>query len=353
MPSFRTHRVTELSSERTGLQRVLLDDGSRAYVLTQLTGTVAVGDQVVVNTTAVELGLGTGGWHVVHWNLSRGSLDLPGPDHIMKLRYTSLQVDTGAAETTFDDFEPGGVHGPEPSVNGIPVLVGGLHSQMGVAAVVAKALRPELRISYVMTDGAALPLALSDLVAALRDSGHLDGTVTTGHAFGGDLEAVSLPSGLHLAATRQGADLIICTMGPGVVGTRSALGTTALETASTVMFVDQLGGRPEFIVRASSADPRRRHRAISHHSIRALSMTPVPLEIALPEGKGLTGLIPAPHVPVEVEVPDTGALLRAAGITVTTMGRGPDDDPLFFDVVAAAVVRATGRTTGGDTVQPA
>ena len=42
---------------------------SAAYVLTQLTGAVAVGDRVVVNTTAVELGLGTGGWHVVHWNL--------------------------------------------------------------------------------------------------------------------------------------------------------------------------------------------------------------------------------------------------------------------------------------------
>ena len=54
-------------------------DGERAYVLTQLIGTVAVGDRVVMNTTAVELGLGTGGWHVVHWNLAREAWSEPGP----------------------------------------------------------------------------------------------------------------------------------------------------------------------------------------------------------------------------------------------------------------------------------
>ena len=85
MPSFRSGTVTEILSERPGLQRVLVD-GERAYVLTQLTGDVAVGDDVVMNTTAVELGLGTGGWHVVHWNLNRRELDQPGPGHIMKVR---------------------------------------------------------------------------------------------------------------------------------------------------------------------------------------------------------------------------------------------------------------------------
>ena len=67
VPTFRTATVTALLEERPGLQRVDTDLG-RAYALTQLVGTVAVGDRVVLNTTAVELGLGTGGWHVVHWN---------------------------------------------------------------------------------------------------------------------------------------------------------------------------------------------------------------------------------------------------------------------------------------------
>src|SRR4051794_12298576 len=97
MPSFRTATVTEVLAEREGLQRVDTTAG-RAYVLTQLTGTVEEDDEVVLNTTAVELGLGTGGWHVVHWNLAHRDLDVPGRGHVMKLRYTSLQTDTGVAE---------------------------------------------------------------------------------------------------------------------------------------------------------------------------------------------------------------------------------------------------------------
>ena len=98
MPRFVTRTVISILDERPGLQRVELDDGSRAYVLTALIGPVADGDDVVVNTTAVDLGLGTGGWHVVHWNLSRRGWDAPGPGHVLKLRYTSLQVDSGVAE---------------------------------------------------------------------------------------------------------------------------------------------------------------------------------------------------------------------------------------------------------------
>ena len=124
MPTFRTGTVTELLSERPGLQRVDTDRG-RAYALTQLTGTVAVGDRVVLNTTAVDLDLGTGGWHFVHWNLAREELHEPGPGHIMKLRYTSLQVDAGSAE----EHHPG-----LPSrLDGMPVVVGGLHSQIPVS----------------------------------------------------------------------------------------------------------------------------------------------------------------------------------------------------------------------------
>src|ERR671919_2674472 len=117
MPSFRSGKVARLLVERPGLQRVEVDLGGgpeRAYVLTQLTGTVGVGDLVVVNTTAVDLGLGTGGWHVVHWNLARREWSAPGPGHIMKLRYTSLQVDTGAAEETRPDL-------PE-ALDGLPVV---------------------------------------------------------------------------------------------------------------------------------------------------------------------------------------------------------------------------------------
>src|SRR3954468_20054276 len=151
MPSFRIGAVTEILEARAGLQRVLVDltgEPERAYVLTQLTGSVDVGDRVVVNTTAVELGLGTGGWHVVHWNLSRDEWSEPGPGHIMKLRYTSLQTDTGAGEEQHPDI-PQRLDGP-------PVVIGSLHSQLPGIAIGVREVRPEARISYVMTDGAAL-----------------------------------------------------------------------------------------------------------------------------------------------------------------------------------------------------
>ena len=104
MPRFRTARVRGILEERAGLQRVDTTEG-RAYALTGLTGPVAVGDEVVLNTTGVDLGLGTGGWHVVHWNLAREEWSEPGPGHLMKLRYTSLQVDTGAAELGVDALQ--------------------------------------------------------------------------------------------------------------------------------------------------------------------------------------------------------------------------------------------------------
>ena len=124
MPRFRTARVRGILEERAGLQRVDTTEG-RAYALTGLTGPVAVGDDVVLNTTGVDLGLGTGGWHVVHWNLARSSWDEAGPGHLMKLRYTSLQADTGGAE------EAGEV---PADLGGAPVVACGVHSQLAGGA---------------------------------------------------------------------------------------------------------------------------------------------------------------------------------------------------------------------------
>ncbi len=350
MPSFRTQRVVEILEARPGIQRVGLDDDSRAYALTALIGPVSVGDDVVVNTTAVDLGLGTGGWHVVHWNLAHRHLHLPGPGHIMKVRYTSLQADTGAAEESDAGASAADPDAPLPDLGGVPVLVGSLHSQLGVAAVVVKSLRPDLRVSYVMTDGAALPLAISDLVAGLVGRGLLDGTVTAGHAFGGDLEAVSVPSAIHLAVERQRADVVICAMGPGVVGTASPLGTTATEVASIVIAAQALGARPVVMCRASSADPRERHHGLSHHTRTALHLTPIPVDVVLPPELGAEAAALAPHRAQVVDPPDVGAMLRDVDLRITTMGRGPDVDPLFFRAAAAAACHAVSSVGMSDTV---
>jgi Protein of unknown function (DUF3866) len=322
MPRFRTATVTEVLAERPGLARLATDAG-RAYALTDLTGPVAAGDRVVLNTTAVDLELGTGGWHVVHWNLARDGWDGPGPGHIMKLRYTSLQADTGAAEEDHPDL-PG-------TLGGVPVVACSLHSQVAVVAAVVHHLRPDARVAYVMTDGAALPLALSDLVHALRERGVVAATVTAGHAFGGDLEAVAVPSALALARHVVGADVVVVGMGPGVVGTASPLGTTAVEVAGVVDAASAMGARVALCCRASGADPRPRHRGVSHHVRTILGLAAVRPEVPLPAA--LAGEVVGATV---VDGPDPAAVLDGLGLTVTTMSRGPADDPPFFAAAASA-----------------
>lgn len=324
MPRFATATVTEVLMERPGLQRVVTDQG-RAYVLTALTGPVAAGDDVVLNITAVELGLGTGGWHVVHWNLARSEWGEPGPGHIMKLRYTSLQADTGAAEEEHPDLPR--------SLDGMPVVVCGLHSQVPVVAVSLLAAAPQARIVYVMTDGAALPIALSDLVVDMVANGLVAATITAGHAFGGDLEAVSVPSALTLARHVLEADVVIVGMGPGVVGTGSALGTTSVEVASILDAAAALDGRPVMAVRMSDGDDRDRHRGVSHHSSTAMALTRSRVIVPLPvEEPG----VDERHDVRVVEPPAVAELLVDAGLKVTTMGRGPDADPLFFAAAGVA-----------------
>jgi len=330
VPSFHTATVTGVLEAREGLQRVDTDAG-RAYVLTQLVGAVAVGDRVVLNTTAVELGLGTGGWHVVHWNLERDELVQAGPGHIMKVRYTSLQCDTGAAEEDLD---------VPTELGGRPVVVGTLHSQVPIVAASFLDRRPDARVVYVMTDGAALPMALSDLVVAMRDAGLVHGTVTAGHAFGGDLEAVSVPSALALAVHALEADLVIAAMGPGVVGTGATLGTTAVEAAAVLDAAAALGGRPILCVRASGADARERHRGASHHVTTVLDLARSRVTVATVPGAGLHR---DDHDVVVTEPVPVTDWLAGRGVRVTSMGRDASDDPLFFATAAAAgVVAAAG-----------
>jgi hypothetical protein len=338
MPAFHTGTVRRILAERRGLQRITCDlsaagrgDDERAYVLTSLVGDVAVGDRVVVNTTAVDLQLGTGGWHVVHWNLERSSFVDAGPGHIMKLRYTSLQADTGSAEE----------HDPDVATDleGLPVVVCGLHSQMAAVALAFHAARPESRLVYVMTDGAALPIALSDLVAGLVSQGVLASTLTAGNAFGGEHEAVTVASALTLARHRLDADAAVVAMGPGVTGTGSKLGTTAIEVAAILDTVVALDGYPILALRTSDGDHRDRHRGVSHHSATALELcrSSVTVASATPVD------VDARHRVEIVEPPDMAGLVRASDLPVTTMGRGPDEDPAFFAAAGAAGLLAARR----------
>ncbi len=351
MPSFRSGKVTQLLMERPGLQRVEVDLGDgpeRAYVLTQLTGTVGVGDQVVVNTTAVELGLGTGGWHVVHWNLERDGWAERGPGHIIKGRYTSLQADVGSAEEHLSELAE------VESVDGMPVVAAALHSQLPAAAVAFKEQEPDARLAYVMTDGAGLPLALSDLAFALRERGLIDATITCGHAFGGDYEAVSIFSALAVARHVAGADAVVVAMGPGIVGTNTRLGFSGMEVGSILDAAVALGGQPIACLRVSFADPRARHTGLSHHTRTALRLAcRERVVVAVPRLGGdedarlradLTDAgIDRRHDLVEVTPPDVLGLLAEHGLEVVSMGRPAADDPALFLAAGAAGALAADR----------
>jgi hypothetical protein len=355
VPQFKTGKVERVLEERTGLQRVEVDlDGhpERAYVLTQLTGRVDAGDPVVVNTTAVDLGLGTGGWHVVHWNLARDAWSEPGPGHIMKARYTSLQTDTGSAEEHWAELAD------ITSIDGMPVVAAALHSQVPAIAAAFKQCRPEARLAYVMTDGAALPLALSDLVAALRARSLLDATITCGHAFGGDHEAVSVYSALAVARHIVGADAAIVAMGPGIVGTASRLGFSGIEVGPALDAAVGLAGVPIACLRVSFADPRPRHYGLSHHSATALTIAtrgraliPVPCvggeEERVLRADLATAGISDRHDLVDVQPIGILDLFARHDLSVVSMGRPAAEDPVLFEAAAAAgVVAATNIPPG-------
>jgi hypothetical protein len=248
----------------------------------------------------------------------------------MKLRYTSLQTDTGVAE------EQGAV----PSdLGGLPVVACTLHSQVACVAAAFKHAAPESRLVYVMTDGGALPLAISDLVAAMRESNLIDATITAGHAFGGDLEAVNMASALALARHRLGADAVVVAMGPGVVGTGTELGTTAIEAAWVLDTTVALGGTAILAVRVSLADLRPRHVGVSHHSTTVLRLARPGVHVPVTPGLDLV----APGHTVEVvDAPDMALVLGAHHLRVTTMGREPEDDPAFFAAAGSAGTYAAG-----------
>jgi hypothetical protein len=332
---------TELAVEVAGAE-------ARAVNYDRLTGPVGPGDVVLLNTSAVALGLGSGGVHFVLAVLNGQERELEGPGHIMKMRYTPLQVRVLSVEEA--DSPHHEVMRAADSLGGAVVLVATLHSMLAPLCVALKA-EEDCRVVFVMTDGAALPLAFSATVPALRERGLLDGTVTCGHAFGGDLEAVNVYSGLLAARHVLTADYVVVAMGPGIVGTGTPWGFTGVEQGEILNATAVLGGVPLAVPRVSFADPRERHQGISHHTLTALGrVCLVSCHLPLPRLAGARmerlweqvrrhGLETRHRVSVE-DGSGIGERLAQWGLKVTTMGRGPGEDPEFFEACAAAAVVA-------------
>ncbi len=343
--------VSSVEREVAGAQdlRVSLDDGreGRAVSYPSLAGICEAGERVLLNTTAVDLALGTGGNHFVVARQGSGEgvvLDVPSPGHVMKLRYTPLQVDVIAVESQESPHHA--VMRRVESLLGMPVVCCGLHSQVPLVAAAIKRADSTLRVAYCMTDDAALPIALSDVVRACADEGLLDTTVTCGQAFGGDLEAVNLHSGLLAARHVAQADVAIVALGPGVVGTATPFGHGGIAQGEAVNAASVLGGVPVVCLRVSFADARERHRGVSHHTLAALTKVALaPAHVAIPslpeefsdaieEQLDAAGVAERHRLYVSAE--GRVAPPPLCGVRVTTMGRSLADDPAFFAAAFAA-----------------
>ena len=347
MASFATGTIAAIEEQRDDLARlrVTTEEGELdAVAFPAMLGPLEVGHRVVVNTTGITLGLGTGGVAFVLWDLDSAAPTDPGEGHIMKLRYTPWQTNVLAAEAPESPHHD--ALAEATSIDGMPVVVCSLHSQMPAAAGGIKAAAPEARVGYLMTDGAALPLAWSRLVHEALAADLIDVTATAGHAFGGELEAVNLFSGLAALKHAGAADAVVVSAGPGVVGTDTALGHSGLEQGQALDAADALGGTAIGALRLSFADHRKRHRGVSHHTLTALTIgARARVTVAVPmleegadevasalEGSGVT----ARHVIVTRPGEPGVAWMTSAGIRPTSMGRSVAEIPELFLAAAAA-----------------
>lgn len=335
----RRHGLFELVVEaETGEQGMAL-----AYE--SLTGPVGPGDEVIMNSTAVDLGLGSGGKHFVLWNLATTRFETEADGHIMKLRYTPLQFSCLAVEEQASPHH--GRMADAASLGGLPVVCCSVHSQLPAAALAFKNARPDGRLAYVMTDGGALPLAFSELAARLRSEGVIDLTVTSGHAFGGDLEAINLYSGLVAARVAGGAEAAVVCMGPGIGGSGTMLGFSGIEQGQAINAVAALGGRPIAVPRIAFADSRPRHAAVSSQTVAVLSIAALARStVVLPameaermarvEGRLREAGVYERHDVLVVEDEDTVSMLERWEPGLKTMGRRVSEEPEFFRAAGCA-----------------
>ena len=339
---------------------VTTSDGTiRALAYPELTGRPEPGDRLLLNTSALALGLGTGGYALVVAQPDRLPADPDGPGHLVKARYTPLQATVlGADEQGSPHHE---VLRDADDLGGLPVVVADLHSALPAVLAGLRAGRPATAppaAVYVMLDGGALPAWFSRTCAGLRDSGWLRGTVTVGQSFGGDLEAVTLHTGLLAARCVLGAEVAVVAQGPGNLGTGTRWGFSGVACGEAVNAAAVLGGRPVAALRVSEADPRERHHGVSHHSLTSYGRVALArADVVVPDLPGAFGARVAAQAAALAGLAHAGQRQYrrpgrgAAGLPGTAVqhGPGPGRGPGLFPGRGrgrAARGRAAGRSGG-------
>jgi hypothetical protein len=319
------------------------DDGAvPALAYRSVVGTPETGDEVLLNTTAWAQGLGSGGYAMVVAVPDRLPPDPVEPGHLVKARYTPLQVAVRGVDE--QDTEHHRTIADAEDLGGMPVVVADLHSALPPVLIGILATDPDLRVAYVMTDGGALPAGFSHTLHGLAPS--LVGVVTVGQAFGGDLEAVTVHTGLLAARHVLDADIAVVTQGPGNLGTGTPWGFSGVAAGEACNAAHVLGGEAIGALRISESDPRPRHRGVSHHSLTAFGRVAL-AGVTLVAPRGLSSELggqvdadlagqPERNRVIWVDTDGLDEALRLSPVPLSTMGRGLDDERAYFLAAAAA-----------------
>lgn len=347
MISYKKGIVTGIIREDEYIDIIYVDINGQTYKAVNyksITGKVNVDDVVVLNTTAVELNLGTGGYHFVMYNYNNSTMNLDGLGHIMKLRYTPFQIKCLAAEEENSPYHDIFVN--FKSLDNHIFIVGTLHSMVAPIISMIKYLNQDIEIDYIMTDGGALPIHFSNTVSELKQKCLLKNTITIGHAFGGDLECINIYTGLIAAKEILKGDVTIIAMGPGIVGTGTKFGFTGIEQGYIIDAINSLGGLSIAVPRISFQDSRMRHKGISHHTITVLSeITNTKSNLVLPyldreKEDFLLEQVQNYNLHKKHNIIfDDGKLIYDAmkefDLKITTMGRTIENDPEYFLALGA------------------
>ncbi len=337
--------VKEKLSTFDKIDIIKLRNGEKAINYRLITGEIKKNDRVLLNTTAVRLELGTGGYHFVICNLdntaNKNKCNSPG--HIMKMRYTPQQLRTLCVEEKDSPYHA--KMKKMVNLNGQIVVILPLHSLLAPLAIVFKKMFPDRNFIYIMTEGGSLNLDVSFLVKELTARNYIDNTITIGQCFGGDLEAVNIFTGLTAAKEVCNADIIVVSIGPGIVGTGTELGFSGVENVFVNYAVRVLGGKSFIVPRISLYEKRQRHYLISHHTVTLLNKLIDSKEtVIFPQQKNIINRIKElkldkKHEIIYYKYNKIKKILIESGFKFNSMGRNLTDDPLFFITGGLPVLR--------------
>lgn len=344
----KTTNVLEIIEENEDYQ-IIRTESRKTYSIcyVSLSGKVEPGDKVLINTTAVDLSLGTGGLDFVVAVFKEGEhfLESEPESHVMKLNYTPMQFSIPHFEETDEYIKAVEIY--RKTKKKLPVFVLTVHSHIIPFLLGLREFHKGKKCILIINDSCALPVFASKTIRFALNEGLIEKVITCGNAFGGSVETVNIYSALISSAYAFEADIIAVAPGYGLKGTGSAYGHSAVDFVEVVNASASLGFSPYLVPRISFAEKRERHLGISHHTLEIIELSLKKPDVILPaldlldenQRTLLSSQISSfkeSAVLRYVDFKSSFEILKPFSELLTSMGRKFSDDPIFFAVPASA-----------------